>query len=163
MAQAAVVHPLPNSELGRLHGDKVLNRDLIVLVTFTVVVGTLVLPGLTLKPLLCALDLRNDDPVGRELHAARVQAWRAALACLADDRSQAAEALRQEIAARLAYEVDGAEGGAGDGARDEARSQASALHTCATRCASSPRGVVSVAPPRAAVGRLCVVAEEARR
>jgi NhaP-type Na+/H+ or K+/H+ antiporter len=42
-------------------------RDLIVLTAFFVVLGTLVLQGLTLKPLLRALDLRDDDPVGHEV------------------------------------------------------------------------------------------------
>ena len=41
-------------------------RDLIVLTAFAVVLGTLVIQGLTLKPLLRALDLHDDDPVGRE-------------------------------------------------------------------------------------------------
>ena len=49
-------------------------RDLIVLTAFSVVLGTLVIQGLTLKPLLRALDLRDDDPVGRELRAARDRA-----------------------------------------------------------------------------------------
>ena len=53
-------------------------RDLIVLTAFSVVVGTLVLQGLTLKPLLRALDLQDDDPVGREFGAARERALRAA-------------------------------------------------------------------------------------
>ena len=44
-------------------------RDLIVLTAFAVVLGTLVIQGLTLKPLLRALDLHDDDPVGRELGA----------------------------------------------------------------------------------------------
>ena len=44
-------------------------RDLIVLTAFSVVLGTLVIQGLTLKPLLRALDLHDDDPVGRELRA----------------------------------------------------------------------------------------------
>ena len=42
-------------------------RDLIVLTAFSVVLGTLVIQGLTLKPLMRALDLQDDDPVGREL------------------------------------------------------------------------------------------------
>ena len=49
-------------------------RDLIVLTAFSVVLGTLVLQGLTLKPLLRALDLQDDDPVGREVGAARERA-----------------------------------------------------------------------------------------
>lgn len=79
------------------------HRDLIVLTAFAVVVGTLTLQGLTLKPLLHVLDLRDDDPVGRELALARDRAWQAALVTIADDRTPAAEALRQEIAARQAY------------------------------------------------------------
>jgi len=60
-------------------------RDLIVLTSFTVVLGTLAIQGLTLKPLLRALDLHDEDPVGRELAAARESALRAALASLAED------------------------------------------------------------------------------
>src|SRR6516162_5281354 len=44
-------------------------RNLIVLTAFAVVLGTLVIQGLTLKPLLRALDLHDDDPVSRELGA----------------------------------------------------------------------------------------------
>ena len=77
-------------------------RDLIVLIAFSVVVGTLVLQGLTLKPLLRALDLHDDDPVGRELGTARERALRAGLASLERDRSPVAEAVRQEFAVHLA-------------------------------------------------------------
>ena len=42
-------------------------RDLIVLTAFSVVLGTLAIQGLTLKPLLRALDLHDEDPVGRTL------------------------------------------------------------------------------------------------
>ena len=51
-------------------------RDLIVLTAFSVVLGTLVMQGLTLGPLLRALDLRDDDPVGHEVGAARERALR---------------------------------------------------------------------------------------
>ena len=77
-------------------------RDLIVLTAFSVVLGTLVIQGLTLKPLLRALDLHDDDPVGRELTAARERALRAGLEPFADDRSPVAEAVRQEFTSRLA-------------------------------------------------------------
>jgi CPA1 family monovalent cation:H+ antiporter len=79
-------------------------RDLIVLTAFAVVLGTLAIQGLTLKPLLRALDLHDDDPVGRELSAARERALRAGLASFARDRSPIAEVVRQEFTARLAYE-----------------------------------------------------------
>ena len=79
-------------------------RDLIVLTAFSVVLGTLVIQGLTLKPLLRALDLHDDDPVGREVSAARERALRAGLASFARDRSPIAQVVRQEFTARLAYE-----------------------------------------------------------
>jgi CPA1 family monovalent cation:H+ antiporter len=76
-------------------------RDLIVLTAFFVVLGTLALQGLTLGPLLRALDLRDDDPVGHEVGAARERALRAGLARFEDDRSPVAEAVRQEFTAHL--------------------------------------------------------------
>jgi CPA1 family monovalent cation:H+ antiporter len=57
---------------------------------------------LTLKPLLRALDLHDDDPVGRELGTARERALRAGLASLERDPSPVAEAVRQEFAVHLA-------------------------------------------------------------
>ena len=79
-------------------------RDLIVLTAFCVVLGTLVIQGLTLKPLLRALNLHDDDPVGREVRVAREHALRAGLASFADDHSPVAKAVRQELTAHLAYE-----------------------------------------------------------
>ena len=66
-------------------------RDLIVLTAFAVVLGTLVIQGLTLRPLLRALDLHDDDPVGREVRAARDRALAAGLATVADDGSPVAD------------------------------------------------------------------------
>jgi len=79
-------------------------RDLIVLTAFSVVFGTLVIQGLTLKPLMRALDLHDDDPVGRELLAARERAMGAGLASFEHDESTIAEAVRQEFTAHLASE-----------------------------------------------------------
>jgi len=76
-------------------------RDLIVLTAFSVVLGTLAIQGLTLGPLLRALDLRDDDPVGREVAAARERALRAGLAALEQERSPEVEAVRQEFTAHL--------------------------------------------------------------
>jgi CPA1 family monovalent cation:H+ antiporter len=90
-------------------------RDLIVLTTFAVVLGTLAIQGLTLKPLLRALDLHDDDPVGREVNAARERALRAGLASFADDRSAVAELVRKEFKAHLARER--ADADTGDGTR----------------------------------------------
>ena len=68
--------------------------------------------GLTLKPLLRALDLNDDDPVGRELSAARERALRAGLRSFAGDRSPVAELVRREFTAHLAQEPPRADGGA---------------------------------------------------
>jgi len=87
-------------------------RDLIVLTAFSVVVGTLTIQGLTLKPLLRALNLHDDDPVGREVSAARERALAAGLATFASDRSALADAVRQEFKAHMA-EVSGTVGSAG--------------------------------------------------
>ena len=79
-------------------------RDLIVLTAFSVVLGTLTIQGLTLKPLLRALDLHDHDPVGTEFNAARDRALSAALASFATARSPVAELVRQEFTARLSNE-----------------------------------------------------------
>ena len=76
-------------------------RSLILVTAFSVVLGTLVIQGLTLKPLMRILDLRDDDPVGHELAAARERALGAALAALDGDRSASAEAVRREFKAHL--------------------------------------------------------------
>ena len=76
-------------------------RDLIVLTAFSVVLGTLTLQGLTLKPLLQVLDLKDNDPVGKEFSAARERALHAGVAALERESSTAAEAVRREFAAHL--------------------------------------------------------------
>ena len=85
-------------------------RDLIVLTAFAVVLGTLVIQGLTLRPLLQALDLHDDDPVGQEVELARERALQAALATLDGDRSPTAEAVREELATHLEQAPDGGRG-----------------------------------------------------
>jgi CPA1 family monovalent cation:H+ antiporter len=77
-------------------------RDLIVLTGFVVVVGTLSIQGLTLKPLLRALALRDGDPVGREVDAARDRALKAGLASFAHEQSTVADAVREEFMTHLA-------------------------------------------------------------
>jgi Na+/H+ antiporter len=71
-------------------------RDFILLAAFTVVLGTLVIQGLTLRPLLLLLDQREEDPVEKEVDSARGAALKAALASIDGDSSSAAEALRAE-------------------------------------------------------------------
>jgi len=74
-------------------------RDLIVLCAFCVVLGTLVIQGLTLRPLLHLLDFKDDGTVERELSAARVSIMQAALDTLDGDTSPAAAALRDQYQA----------------------------------------------------------------
>jgi len=58
-------------------------RDLIFFTSFTVVLVTLVVQGITLRPLLVLLDVRDDGTVEREVQLARVETLRAALAAVA--------------------------------------------------------------------------------
>ena len=76
-------------------------RDLIVFTAFAVVLGTLVLQGLTLGPLLRTFRLRDDDPVEREVNAARDRALQAALTTVDGLDSDVARTVRQEFASHL--------------------------------------------------------------
>jgi CPA1 family monovalent cation:H+ antiporter len=82
-------------------------RDLITLTASAVVLGTLVVQGLTLKPLLRALDLHDGDPVGREFETARERAYRAGLDSVAHDDSPAARAVRHKLSTHMKYERRG--------------------------------------------------------
>ena len=104
-------------------------RNLIVLTAFAVVLGTLVIQGLTLKPLLRALDLRDDDPVGRELAVARERALRAGLETFGSDQSLTAKALRHEFTAHLTPPQPDADG------RQVERSEHGELHQAALNAA----------------------------
>jgi CPA1 family monovalent cation:H+ antiporter len=84
-------------------------RDLVVLSAFAVVLGTLVLQGLTLRPLILALRLEDGDPVGAEVRLARGEAYRAALAAIDGDETLAAKILRKEYAL-FTDEAEDAEG-----------------------------------------------------
>jgi monovalent cation/hydrogen antiporter len=54
-------------------------RDLILFTAFGVVLGTLVLQGITLRPLMTRLGLHDDGGVGREVRLARIETLRAAV------------------------------------------------------------------------------------
>ena len=58
------------------------NRDLIVFLTFSVILGTLVVQGLTLPALIRLLDLEDDGLAEKEEAKARIRAAEAALARL---------------------------------------------------------------------------------
>ncbi|MER9682050.1 cation:proton antiporter [Mesorhizobium sp. M0184] len=77
-------------------------RDPIVLAAFTVVLGTLVLQGVSLKPLLLLLNLDLDRTVDREVAQARVAIMQAALDVLSGKTSSAAGAVREQYAAQRA-------------------------------------------------------------
>jgi CPA1 family monovalent cation:H+ antiporter len=62
------------------------HRDLIILCAFAVVLTTLVLQGMTLRPLLLWVGLKDDGQVEREVQLARAETSRAALKVLADQR-----------------------------------------------------------------------------
>src|SRR5436190_8630143 len=70
-------------------------RDLIVLSAFCVVLGTLVIQGFTLRPLLDRLGFEADGGVGREISRGRLGMMQAALDTLAGERSPAAAAVRE--------------------------------------------------------------------
>jgi monovalent cation/hydrogen antiporter len=77
-------------------------RDLILVTAFGVVLGTLVVQGLTLRPLLLRLALHDDGAVEREVRRARVEALRAAVAATEEcPHSEAAALVRQSYALQL--------------------------------------------------------------
>ena len=82
------------------------HRDLILLTSFCVVVGTLVLQGLTLRPLILLLKLRDEDPVNREVQMACERILRAGLQALDGDRSEEAQVIRRELEAQLAEQKE---------------------------------------------------------
>lgn len=90
-------------------------RDFIVFIAFAVVLGSLVIQGLTLRPLILAFGLKDDDPVGIEVARARTVAFRAALDAIEDDPSEEAEILRLEYRALLLQADDDPNGGIASG------------------------------------------------
>ena len=94
-------------------------RDLILVASFGVVFGTLVLQGLTLRPLLLWLRLEDDGAVEREVRLARVEAFRAAVeAAAACPGSETAEL----VLSRFKLEASRAEQDQQRGSSDVARS-----------------------------------------
>jgi NhaP-type Na+/H+ or K+/H+ antiporter len=81
-------------------------RDLIVLSAFTVVLGTLILQGFTIRPLIALLRIDPDLSLGSEVAVARRAMLDAALAELSGYPDAAAEAVRREIEAARAASID---------------------------------------------------------
>ena len=77
-------------------------RDLILFCAFAVVLGTLVIQGFTLGPLLRLLDFPQDQILEKESGFARTEALRAALASLDGEEGEAASRVRDEYAGLIA-------------------------------------------------------------
>lgn len=90
-------------------------RDLILLTAFAVVLGSLVIQGLTLRPLISVLRLSDENPVIAEVARARAVAYRAALDEIDGDPSEAAEILRLEYRALLLRAEGDPDGGVSSG------------------------------------------------
>ena len=90
-------------------------RDLSLLTAFAVVLGSLVIQGLTLRPLISVLRLKEDNPVIAEVGRARAAAYRAALDEIDGDPSEAAEILRLEYRALLLRAETDPDGGVATG------------------------------------------------
>ena len=84
-------------------------RDLILLCSFFVVVGTLVVQGFTLRPLIVGLQLHDDREVDHEVRHTHERMARAALAVLDGDRSPESEELRREVMSLLETDRAGLE------------------------------------------------------
>jgi monovalent cation/hydrogen antiporter len=108
---------LPNGDGGPVFP----HRDLMVFVAFCVVLGTLVIQGFTLRPLLIKLNLEDDDPVGREVVRARTAAYAAALGAISDDGSPVAKAIRVELQAALLQANGGGADAGGELKSDQLR------------------------------------------
>jgi Na+/H+ antiporter len=77
-------------------------RDLILFCAFAVVLVTLVVQGMTLRPLMAWVGLEDDGSVEREVRLARVETARAALKALdGPHHSPSLETLRREYEARI--------------------------------------------------------------
>ncbi|WP_428492814.1 cation:proton antiporter [Rhodopila sp.] len=88
------------------------DRGMLLFAAFTVTLGTLLIQGLTLRPLVLMLRLTDDDPVNREVREARVATAEAALIALRAETVDSVQALRSEL--ELEREI-GASAHEGDG------------------------------------------------
>ena len=89
----------------QINGAGLPHRDLLVVAAFTVVLGTLVIQGTTLGPLLRRFNLHDDRMVEREEILARQEIARAALGALDGENRPEATILRKEYNFRLKDEV----------------------------------------------------------
>jgi CPA1 family monovalent cation:H+ antiporter len=76
-------------------------RDVMLLCAFCVVVGTLVVQGLTLRPLIVSLGLKGDGAVEREVDLAYQKLLHVALSALENNDSPEAQIVRRELSSSL--------------------------------------------------------------
>jgi CPA1 family monovalent cation:H+ antiporter len=81
------------------------SRDLIVLSAFIVVLGTLILQGFTIRPLIALLRIAPDDSLDEEVSQTRGAMLDAALQALAEIPGEGAAALRAEYGLARASNV----------------------------------------------------------
>ena len=91
------------------------SRDLILFTAFAVVLGSLIIQGLTLRPLILAVNLKEDNFVAGEVARARSAAYRAALDEIDGDPSEEADILRLEYRALLLRAEGDPDGGIASG------------------------------------------------
>jgi CPA1 family monovalent cation:H+ antiporter len=82
------------------------HRDEIVLAAFTVVLGTLVLQGFTIRPLIGWLDIPKDDSLDVEIAATRKAMLTAGLEALEAESGALADQMRTEFATARSASVD---------------------------------------------------------
>jgi CPA1 family monovalent cation:H+ antiporter len=82
------------------------HRGEIVLAAFTVVLGTLVLQGFTIRPLIGWLDIPKDDSLDVEIAATRKAMLAAGLEALEAESGALADQLRAEFSSALSASVD---------------------------------------------------------
>lgn len=119
------------------------HRDLILTTAFGVTLGTLVLQGLSLRPLMLRLRLEDDGSVEREVRLARVETLRAALAAAeACPGAETAALVRHSYELQLRRAEEEAAGGGTD--TGEALSDGSAQAAVAAVCADGAVGDAAV-------------------
>jgi CPA1 family monovalent cation:H+ antiporter len=130
-------------------------RDLVVFTAFSVVLGTLVVQGLTLRPLMTALALRDDGSVDREVRLARVETLRAALAATGEVRADELSGVlrhRYEVLLRQAEAglagasaaPAGGGGGGGNGHSPDDRSPDAGAEMVRTAAAAARRRLLAL-------------------
>ena len=113
-------------------------RDLILFTAFAVVLGTLVVQGMTLRPLMSYLRLEDDGSVEREVRLARVETLRAALSAAREcPGGEAAELVRQRYSLLLRRAESALDGEAGAVDDDGERSRADEADADVVRAAAA--------------------------